>query len=134
MLTVYIAGPITGKDDHNKPAFREAARLWGKKGWNAIDPLALDADDHSQSWDFYMRRDIKLLVDADVIALLPGWRESRGATTEATIAGMLDIPSFDANYPASYAQHPFIDPGNICCMKPDYVHEENWRNHHGGKS
>lgn len=131
MLRVYIAGPITGMQEYNVPAFAHAADLWRKAGWEVVNPVELDDGDHSKDWLWYMRRDIPHLVQCDAIALLPGWSDSRGAHIENEIMDMLNLPSFSALSPAPYTQHDFINPGNICCLLPDYVHESLWRQNHG---
>ena len=42
-----------------------------------------------------MRRDIKVMVDCDVIVLLPGWGRSRGALLERQIAIALGLRVLD---------------------------------------
>ena len=44
------------------------------------------------TWAEYMRTDIRALVDCEVIALLPGWGQSRGARREVSIADELGMP------------------------------------------
>jgi hypothetical protein len=40
----------------------------------------------------YMRADLRALLDCDAIFMLPGWRESRGATVEHAVAVACGIP------------------------------------------
>jgi len=90
---IYISGPITGMPDLNFPAFHEAARLLRAAGYTVTNPAELDEQDAGKTltWEQYMRRDIKVLMDCDGVALLDGWEESRGACMEADIALQLSM-------------------------------------------
>jgi hypothetical protein len=122
MLTVYIAGPITGVDDHHV-AFNHAAERWRDAGWTVINPVELDPTTHKPR-EVYMKQDLAHLVTCDAIAFLPGWETSEGAQVERTVADACGIRKFDARSPAIYASHPY--EANVCCFKPDFVHEEHW--------
>lgn len=90
---LYISGPMSGLPDLNFPAFHEAARLLRAAGYTVTNPAELDEQDAGKTltWEQYMRRDIKALMDCDGVALLPGWTESRGANLETEIAGRLGM-------------------------------------------
>jgi nucleoside 2-deoxyribosyltransferase len=125
MLKVYIAGPMTGVENFNHTSFNEAAALWRGAGWDVVNPVELDSTTH-KTYDYYLRQDIKALMDCDAIATLDGWEDSRGAKVEVTVATALGFPHFNAKYPGHYVTHPFIAGYNACCMKPKYNHEDNW--------
>jgi hypothetical protein len=93
MTHLYVSGPMTGMPDLNFPAFNEAARLLRAAGYTVTNPAELDAQDAGKTltWEQYMRRDIKALMDCDGVALLPGWTESRGANLEVEIARPLKM-------------------------------------------
>jgi hypothetical protein len=84
----YIAGPMTGLPDFNYPAFHaEAARL-RKLGYHVENP----AEKKEQpTWAAYMRQAITYMLTCEIVALLPGWTESRGATLERYIAQQLGL-------------------------------------------
>lgn len=87
---LYLAGPMTGIDQLNFPAFHaEAARLRAL-GYDVVNPAELNADP-SVGWHACMRQDIAQLVTCDAIALLPGWKKSRGACIEANLARDLEM-------------------------------------------
>jgi nucleoside 2-deoxyribosyltransferase len=125
MLTVYIAGPMAGFEDLNFPAFYAAASAWEDAGWEVVNPAELDFDDVINDRRFYLREDIKLLVDCDAIAMLEGYNDSPGAMLELNIAQALKIRVLDAMHPIKYASHPFIER-NGCCNLVDYMHEDGW--------
>lgn len=95
---VYISGKITGLPERKyKKLFSNAEALLLSKGYDVINPAALDeAEDTTDwAWEDYMRRDIKLLCGCDYIYLLPNWRDSQGARLEYMVADMLRIPRLD---------------------------------------
>ena len=92
--TVYILGPMTGYPDNNRPAFRRAAKQIRAMGYNVISPDELDQDAPAkgEAWADYLARDIPFLLKSVAGVAIPGWRESRGATLEATILNALGRP------------------------------------------
>ncbi len=102
MKKVYIAGPMTGYDDWNFPAFFEAERQLLELGYEVINPAHNDGSTYEEalasansgkhSWGWYMRRDLKHVLEVDIICLLPNWRSSKGALLEVEVAKALDLP------------------------------------------
>jgi hypothetical protein len=85
MTRIYIAGPMSGRQDLNFPAFHaEAARL-RELGHTVLNPAENPQPD-CNSWEGYMRMAVAQLVTCDAIYLLPGWAESRGALIERRLA------------------------------------------------
>lgn len=99
MSTIYLSGPISlggSTDDATIAEFTarfaaEAERL-RIDGWEVINPCECPKED---SWGAYMRHGIRAVADADIVAVLPRWQESRGATLEAYLATQLGIPVVD---------------------------------------
>lgn len=85
-MKIYIAGPMTGLENFNFPAFFEAEEELSKNGREVINPARLDDGDTTKPWKYYIKRDVELLLGCDCITLLEGWERSRGATLEALIA------------------------------------------------
>lgn len=93
-MKVYLAGPMTGLPDHNFPAFHAATQALREAGYDVVSPAEENpVADHSrpEPWAYYIRRDLRVLLDCDAIALLPGWEASRGACLEKSIAEALDF-------------------------------------------
>ncbi|MGG4196123.1 DUF4406 domain-containing protein [Paenibacillus jamilae] len=86
---VYISGPMTGLPEFNHPAFHRAASQLRELGYHVLNPA--DVVVVQQDWVTYMRADIKLLMDADMVAVLPGWWKSRGARLEVRLAEALEM-------------------------------------------
>lgn len=90
MIRVYIAGPMTGYPDFNRPAFFAKAKELREQGFHVENP----AENHAPcgTWEGYMRLAIGQIITCSRMVMLPGWENSRGATIEHKLAldlGML---------------------------------------------
>lgn len=94
-MKIYIAGPMTGIDNHNYPAFVTAAGQLIIAGHEPLNPVDSEWENPTpgapQPWEWYMRRAVRMLSEADGVALLPGWENGRGARLEAHIAAELGM-------------------------------------------
>lgn len=87
--TIYIAGPMSGYQDFNRPAFYAAAEILREHGFRVVTP----ADAYSgDCWEQGMKHDIPVMLSCDLVSLLDGWERSRGARLEVFIARELGIP------------------------------------------
>lgn len=106
-MKLYIAGPITGMKDWNFPAFFEAEAELENLGYSVINPVRSDGntveealatvgtlENPTEKWEFYLRRDLKQLLNCAGIVLLPGWQKSKGARLEVHIAKQLKMSLF----------------------------------------
>lgn len=116
-MILYIAGPMTGLPDLNYPQFRDVAGRLQALGFDVLDPSTIDEqfplkhDDgcevvmgdggamfcecgaiERKNWQWYMRKAVGMLAEADGVALLRGWERSRGASAEVALAKALEIP------------------------------------------
>lgn len=90
-MTTYIAGPMSGLPDFNYPAFAYVATALRAHGVDVRSPHEVDNGSTDRSWQWYMRAALKMLLECDEIVLLPGWRESKGASIEHTLAEALGM-------------------------------------------
>lgn len=90
MNRIYISGPMSGLPEQNFPAFHAAAAQLRAAGHQVINPAEIN-EDTTLSWEQCLRADIKALCDCDVIAMLPGWENSKGAHLEVHVAHRLGI-------------------------------------------
>lgn len=89
-MRIYISGPMTDLPAMNYPAFHaEAARL-RELGYHVENPAE---NPEKSSWAAYMRVSVRQMLGCDMVALLPGWKLSRGALIEHWIAVALGIPA-----------------------------------------
>ena len=93
---VYVAGPMTGIEDFNYPAFNAVADRLRAIGYEVENPA-----DHGivagAEWADYMAYDLTRLGLCGVIALLPGWERSEGAKLEVQIAHRLGMTVVNAH-------------------------------------
>ena len=111
MKRIYIAGPMTGLPDFNYPAFNAAAARMRALGFEVENP-AENPEPPCKSWLGYMRMAIRQLVTCDIVALLPGWKGSRGARIERWLAGMLGLKVVRAE---------LIEDGPELLVAPDLI-------------
>lgn len=108
-MRIYVAGPMSGQPNLNFPAFMEAGEQIEAMGHEPVVPI--DDDEHvdgrptvesfiatadPEQRAELLKRDLKLLVECDAIAVLDGWRESNGASMEVRVARELEMPVLDA--------------------------------------
>ena len=86
---IYLSGPMTSIPDYNFPAFNAAADKLRNQGYAVANPA--DNGGIDLSWEENMRNALKMLLDCDEIAMLPGWEHSRGARMEFHIAATLGM-------------------------------------------
>ena len=116
-MRLYISGPMTGIPNNNREAFLECEKRLIDDGFNPeniVNPAKLDEDDVRKSWEDYLRRDLKILLDCQAIILLDGWHRSHGALLEFQLASRLDMKwFFYDNYLAGmYKDHPIFGGNN----------------------
>lgn len=99
-MVVYLSGPISlgGSSPPEEREmftrrFKAQAERLRAKGYAVIDPTECPPQD---SWEDYMRHGMVAVADADMIAVLPRWEESRGARLEVFVARELRIPVHEA--------------------------------------
>lgn len=104
---IYVAGPMSKHQFWNFPAFANATwHIRGRYQITVIDPSEIDmakgfnpftvAEDECslEQWQDALRRDFRLILDCDGIALLPGWEKSKGANAELFVARTIGLQVF----------------------------------------
>lgn len=89
---VYIAGPMSGYEEFNFPAFNRMEELLrGSYGYkHVINPAKLHPTT-DLPWVEFLKLDLRELIACDAVFLLKGWEKSRGATLEAFVAYTLGL-------------------------------------------
>ena len=87
---IYIAGPMTGIDQFNKPAF-DAAQVKLADSWVVINPARNFGGYQGMTHAQYMRYSIHQLLISDAVYMLKGWMESTDARVEYEVALSLGL-------------------------------------------
>lgn len=91
-MKLYIAGPMTGYEQFNYPAFLDAAARLRSAGYEVVSPTQTTDDvppadyEPDKPWEWYVRHALIAMLDCDGVALLPDWWKSRGARIERDLA------------------------------------------------
>lgn len=85
---IYLAGKVTG-DPKYREKFAAGVRHFEELNWRKED-IVNPAEECPEGWPWWrcMLRCVKLLLGCGFVAMLPDWRESRGARVEHWIARM----------------------------------------------
>lgn len=107
-MRVYVAGPMSGIPEFNFPAFFSASAMLREQGHVVFNPAERDIDRHggtdiskgnasgcqdqaAKEHGFSLREALAddtewICREADAIAMLPGWENSKGARAEHALA------------------------------------------------
>ena len=90
-LVYYIAGPMSGIEEFNYPAFDHAMDICEKLDIRCMSPHAPFRNDSpelhaSRSYQWHISSALRMQLRCDGIILLPGWSTSKGARREFDIA------------------------------------------------
>lgn len=85
-MRLYIAGPMTGYEDYNFPAFNLIAQALARSGYEVYNPASSFNGRQDLPYDIYLRQAIQMVTLCDGVVLLDGWMHSKGALTEAHAA------------------------------------------------
>lgn len=109
---VYVAGPMRGIPEFNFPAFNAAAKMLRADGFEVFNPAEKDCEKYgtdfakgnttgnegeaASNFGFNLREALAadleyICLHADIIALLPGWENSKGAMAEYCTARALGL-------------------------------------------
>lgn len=80
---IYIAGPMSGLPECNRPAFHAEANHQRQLDHIPLNPALLP---EGLTQAEYMGICIEMVKIADELIMLPGWRDSQGATAEFHLA------------------------------------------------
>ena len=83
MTIIYVAGPMSGIKDHNRPLFNMVAGVLTEHGHSVLNPATLP-DGLSQGQ--YMQICLPMVAVAHELVMLPGWERSDRAYIEFLLA------------------------------------------------
>ena len=100
MMKVYISIPIAGHDLKAQRNFAaDVAKLLAKSGHEPLNPFCNGLPEDAPRAE-HMRRDLRMLLRCNAIALCPGWEHSEGCLLECSVAKQCGMA-------IAYADHPF---------------------------
>jgi hypothetical protein len=88
---LYIAGPMSGYQEANYPAFNVAAERLREVGFEVVNPVDVHIDGRHHYVDL-LREDLRMMLNCHGVAVLENWWESPGARNEVMVAGILKMP------------------------------------------
>jgi hypothetical protein len=89
---------MTGYPQNNYPRFFEVEKKLNELGFlNVLNPAKNPKGVESCSWEDFMRDALRLIIAADAVVFLNGWKASRGANIELIVAEALQLKVFDEN-------------------------------------
>ena len=97
MKRIYIAGPMTGKEDMNRVEFRKAAKFVEESskgfsiGFNPHDVANMLGWDEQTPLSTIASTLLADLSSCDAIYMLRGWEQSKGATAEHAVAKWIGL-------------------------------------------
>jgi hypothetical protein len=112
-VKVYLCGPMRGYPGWNAAAFDRYAAEWSLEGHTVLSPVARDRlggldpitaskeELTAKAGDWVWLRqviaeDVDMICQVDILAVLPGWEASAGATVEVALALFLGLPVYSA--------------------------------------
>ena len=125
---VYIAGPMTkykdcvGDQQWGRDLFRVAQNVWAAAGWGGATPIQMDDIQYGGPSEamaavgdiVLMLRDLAYIGhEADAVAVLPGWENSRGTRVEVHWAHYCKLPVYEA-----ITGRTLWHPEGLCPVKP----------------
>lgn len=100
----YLAGPMSGYEEYNFPAFFRAEEHLKELGFDVINPARIDQEElgfnpqvdtvDAAFLKEAVKRDLDGVIEADCLVLLQGWENSKGANAEIGVAKWLKKPVY----------------------------------------
>lgn len=93
----YISGKISGLPILNSyENFNRASNHAIELGYEPVNPMDIIPDGdkpkkQQEQWYWYMRADLKALLDCDAILMQPNWNDSKGAIVEHDLATKMNL-------------------------------------------
>lgn len=147
-MKIYVAGPMRGIPEFNFPAFNAATAKLRAEGHDVFNPAEKDNERHgtdiskgniagdesiaAKEHGFNLREALGIdlayiCAEADAIALLPGWENSKGATAEraAAVALGLQVIELDAGLRIVQASRGPLNSLSADC----HAENQHWWHH-----
>ena len=129
--TVYIAGPITG-DPHYREKFHEAEMALIMAGLIPLNPADIMSplDANGVDYNVILACCLNLVKTCDAIAMMPGWRNSKGAKAELNRYCQSRSPWECVLYDLDMYPNPTSKANKYSTIITRYDGLNAWRNEH----
>lgn len=94
-MKLYICGAMSGIKDHNFPAFFSMEEKLQGLGYETENPATQGEETSEKPWEYFLKRDIPLMLGCDAILVLDGWKQSKGASLEVKTALAVNMKIFE---------------------------------------
>jgi hypothetical protein len=107
-MYIYISGPIAGKENGNKEAFRTEEQWIKSQGFTGVNPHSMPHWPHTgdcpEGYAFsnghssccWLRGDLIAMLKCNAVLMLEDWHGSKGAALEREVARMCGIPILES--------------------------------------
>lgn len=110
-VKVYLAGPMTGFPNFNRPAFNVVNDILLDQGHVVVNPTVLpDGLEHGE----YIKICLPMIDACNCIIMLPGWEKSKGARVEYAYALVKRLTVFEI-------AHDFVVTLHTAGSTPDAI-------------
>lgn len=107
---IYLAGPMTGYPEYNWPQFKAVAKYFRDSGHKVICPTECGNVPDVTNYQDCIKNSLRVMLDANTIALLPGWLGSKGAMMEARLAVMM---GYNTYLVTEHSEKLFLSPVDL---------------------
>lgn len=94
-MKIYISGKITGDPDY-KIKFKAAEQFVKNAGFEVINPCSGKPD--GMPWEWYMKHDLRQMLECDALYVLDDWHDSTGASLEVSLASELKMKIYGGEW------------------------------------
>ena len=102
MTVIYLSGAMT-KEPHHRQIFEFYEDLFEEAGYEVLNPVWISdylieenglnpKEAWSPTWrNFFLREDVRAMLECDKVVMLPNWKKSEGAKLEHKIAKLMGM-------------------------------------------
>ena len=85
-MKIFLSGQMTGRPNFAYEEFTQVTSYLRSLGHEVVNPAEISNGETHYARSHYMWHSLMGLLSCEALVQLPGWQESRGATTEYRVA------------------------------------------------
>ena len=94
--SIYISGPMTGIYDNNREEFNKAEKFLRSHGFITSNPIEISDSFPDATYEELLSIAIGAMLKCKSVAMITGWRQSKGACIEYIVAKHCGLKIIDA--------------------------------------